>query len=213
MKLKRLEPLVFLVLAASCSGATEGKENGATSGNGATQANARTETGDEDAVVFAAAERFQVADCNFINGCFGEIDVQACIDMEYDVSDQCWVVDEAKLDECEIAVDDALQLAACDDVEYPTACVVAIRPCQCLPGYVQDNFGNDCHPECGADDSCPDDLQCRAGACREPVDSACEEGQKQAEVNGEVGCFDDCVDGECDVGFQCLSGICIAMSQ
>lgn len=42
--------------------------------------------------------------------------------------------------------------------------------------------------------------------------SNCENGQKEAEVNGTKGCYDACMDGACATGFSCKSGLCIADS-
>jgi hypothetical protein len=41
-------------------------------------------------------------------------------------------------------------------------------------------------------------------------DGACEAGQKEAEVNGSKGCYDECNAGACDAGFSCRSGLCIS---
>ena len=174
------------------------------------------EEGSPSATVESAFNRLWPQICRFDATCPEPTFEQGC-DVATGASagdfldEQCYVVDEALVTQCE----QALGSTQCRDglQDLPFECAGAVRPCECKPGFAEnwDEEGNrGCYPACDTTDDCDAGSICDFDTCV-PDPNPCGPGQIRAVVDGNEGCFDSCgEDPDCGSGATCISGVCIA---
>lgn len=220
MRRKALQTVLALALIGGCGREIDSKDANSSTNTGpplnSSSAPGRNmERGSSEAEVLAAFNRIWPLICEYDATCEEPLIQGECADgfTADDLEGDCFVVDNAKLSECEDEVRGLQCEGFWENLPDDECFAEAVRECECLDGFVDAWSSSDergCYPPCTSSSQCSAGSACYDGACMTPQEDRCPDEQVLATVNGEEPrCYERCDDGTCDTGFVCASGVCI----